>query len=89
MATGTRSLTSVSSASTSQNKGTTLNNSITLEKPWYHRHLGMTYPAGTVFVRLLDNPRVWSYVTPDGGSGQVLLGKVIPGLLPLDISLTR
>ena len=89
MATGTRSLTSVSSASTSQNKGTTLNNSITLEKPWYHRHLGMTYPAGTVFVRLLDNPRVWSYATPDGGSGQTLLGKVIPGLLPLDISLTR
>jgi len=89
MATGTRSLTSVSSASTSQNKGTTLNNSITLEKPWYHRHLGTTYPAGTVFIRLLDNPRVWSYAAPDGGSGQVLLGKVIPGLLPLDISLTR
>ena len=66
-----------------------MNNSITLEKPWYHRHLGMTYPAGTVFIRLLDNPSVWSYTTPDGGSGQVLLGKVIPGLLPLDISLTR
>ena len=89
MATGTSPSTSVSSASTSQSKGTTLNNSITLEKPWYHRHLGMTYPAGTVFIRLLDNPRVWSYTTPDGGSGQVLLGKVIPGLLPLDISLTR
>jgi len=89
MATGTSPSTSVSSASTSQSKGTTLNNSITLEKPWYHRHLGMTYPAGTVFIRLLDNPRVWSYTTPDGGSGQTLLGKVIPGLLPLDISLTR
>ena len=89
MGTGARPSTLVSSASTSQNKGTTLNNSITLEKPWYHRHLGTTYPAGTVFIRLLDNPRVWSYTTPDGGSGQTLLGKVIPGLLPLDISLTR
>jgi len=79
MATGASPSTSVSSASTSQSKGTTLNNSITLEKPWYHRHLGMTYPAGTVFIRLLDNPRVWSYATPDGGSGQVLLGKDIPG----------
>ena len=83
MATGASPLTSALSTPTSQSKGTTLNNSITLEKPWYHRHLGMTYPAGTVFIRLLDNPRVWSYATPDGGSGQVLLGKDIPGFCPL------
>jgi hypothetical protein len=65
---------------TSNIKGPTLNNSITLEKPWYHRHLGVTYPAGTVFIRMLDNPSVWYYTTPDGGTGQTLLGKVVPGL---------
>ncbi len=58
---------------------------ITLNTKWTACHLGLTFPVGTVFIPLHPSRsgerRIWSYGTPDGGHGQVLLCKgVTPGV---------
>ncbi len=57
---------------------------ITLTSPWHSSRLGCTFPVGTVFIpqarAIAVSGRVWSYGTPNGGTGQCLFDDdVTPG----------
>ena len=59
---------------------------ITLNARWTACHVGITFPVGTVFIPHLEGGytrggRVWSYGTPGGGHGEVLLCEgIVPGV---------